>query len=227
MCEDIAIPTYVVNLKERTDRLQHTLKQFEGKPEFEVHIIEACSHEIGAVGLWQSILKIIKQVKDGDDDVIIICEDDHMFTEHYNRERFIQNLIEASEQRVELLSGGIGGFGNAVPVSENRFWIDWLWCTQFIVLYRPIFQKILDFNFTDKDTADGVFSELTSHKMVLYPFISVQSDFGYSDVTRSNNEISGMITTHFNDADKKMSVFYDAYTRYFRADKIKDSFAKQ
>jgi GR25 family glycosyltransferase involved in LPS biosynthesis len=218
MCEDIAIPTYVVNLKERTDRLQHILKQFKGKPEFEVHIIEACSHEIGAVGLWQSILKIIEQVKDGDDDVIIICEDDHMFTEHYDRERFMQNVIDASEQKVELLFGGIGGFGNAVPVSKNRFWIDWLWCTQFMVLYRPVFKKILDYNFTDKDTADGVFSELTSHKMVLYPFISVQSDFGYSDVTRSNNEISGMITTHFVDADKKMKVYYDAYTKYFLSD---------
>lgn len=216
MCEDIAIPTYVINLKERTDRLQHALKQFEGKPEFEVHVIEASSHEIGAVGLWQSILKIIEQVKDGDDDVIIICEDDHTFTEHYDRNTFLKNMIEASEQGVELLSGGIGGFGNAVPVTENRFWIDWLWCTQFMVLYRPIFQKILDYNFTDKDTADGVFSELTSHKMAIYPFISVQSDFGYSDVTRSNNEISGMITQHFINADKKMRIFHKAYLTYLK-----------
>ena len=215
MFDDISIPTYIINLEERTDRLHHVLKQFNEKPEFEVHIIEACSHEIGAVGLWQSILKIIKQVKNGDDDVIIICEDDHMFTEHYDKSRFIQNLIEASDQGVELVSGGIGGFGNAIPVTQNRYWIDWLWCTQFIVLYRPIFRKILEYEFDDTDTADGVLSELTSHKMVLYPFISIQHDFGYSDVTRSNNEINEMITTHFRNANEKMNIYYNAFTRYF------------
>ena len=170
---------------------------------------------MGCLCSRQSILKIIKQVKNGDDDVIIICEDDHMFTEHYDKSRFIQNLIEASDQGVELLSGGIGGFGNAIPVTQNRYWIDWLWCTQFIVLYRPIFRKILEYEFDDTDTADGVLSELTSHKMVLYPFISIQHDFGYSDVTRSNNEINEMITTHFRNANEKMNIYYNAFTRYF------------
>jgi len=215
MFEDIAIPTYVINLKERSDRLQHALNQFEGRLEFEVHIIEACSHEIGNVGLWKSIIKIIKHVINGDDDVIIVCEDDHLFTEHYDKIIFIQNLIDASKQGVELLSGGIGGFGNAVPVTQNRYWIDWLWCTQFIVLYRPIFRKILEYNFTDTDTVDGALSELTSHKMVLYPFISEQLDFGYSDVTRSNNEVGGTITKHFQDADRKMKIFHEAYLRYY------------
>jgi hypothetical protein len=212
--ENICIPTFVINLKERGDRLEHIQKQFNGKTEFELQIIEACKHEIGAVGLWNSVKEVIKLAIEADEDVIIICEDDHTFTEHYNKQNLIQNIIDAAEQGVELLSGGIGWFNNAVPITRNRYWIDFFWCTQFIVLYRPIFQKILDETFLDTDTTDGIFSELTSHKMVIYPFISIQHDFGYSDVTRSNNEISGMITTHFKEADKKMQVYKKVYENY-------------
>lgn len=203
---DIAIPTYVINLKDRPERLKYVLSQFEGKAEFDIHVVEACRHEIGAVGLWKSIVKIIKEVIDGDDDVIIICEDDHTFTPDYSREEFIHHVIKAAEQGADVLSGGIGGFGNAYPIGTKRYWVDWLWCTQFIVIYRPFFRRILDEPFADTDTADGKISEMAGNKMVIYPFISIQHDFGYSDVTRENNEISGKITEHFNNANKRFKV---------------------
>lgn len=203
---DIAIPTYVINLKDRPERLKYVLSQFEGKAEFDIHVVEACRHEIGAVGLWKSILKIIKEVINGDDDVIIICEDDHTFTSNYSREEFIHHVIKAAEQGADVLSGGIGGFGNAYPIGTKRYWVDWLWCTQFIVIYRPFFRRILDEPFADTDTADGKISEMAGNKMVIYPFISIQHDFGYSDVTRENNEISGKITEHFNNANKRFKV---------------------
>lgn len=203
---DIAIPTYVINLKDRPERLKYVLSQFEGKAEFDIHVVEACRHEIGAVGLWKSIVKIIKEVIDGDDDVIIICEDDHTFTSDYSREEFIHHVIKAAEQGADVLSGGIGGFGNAYPIGTKRYWVDWLWCTQFIVIYRPFFRRILDEPFADTDTADGKISEMAGNKMVIYPFISIQHDFGYSDVTRENNEISGKITEHFNNANKRFKI---------------------
>lgn len=203
---DIAIPTYVINLKDRPERLKYVLSQFEGKAEFDIHVVEACRHDIGAVGLWKSIVKIIKEVIDGDDDVIIICEDDHTFTPDYSREEFIHHVIKAAEQVADVLSGGIGGFGNAYPIGTKRYWVDWLWCTQFIVIYRPFFRRILDEPFADTDTADGKISEMAGNKMVIYPFISIQHDFGYSDVTRENNEISGKITEHFNNANKRFKV---------------------
>lgn len=212
--DNITIPTYVINLEERSDRRMHTIKQFEGKAEFELQIVDACKDKTGAVGLWNSIVKIINIVKDSDDDLIIICEDDHVFTEFYNRDKFIQNIIEAANNGVELLSGGIGGFQNAIPITDNLFWIDTFWSTQFIVLYRPIFQKILNKIFQKTDTADGVFSELTSHKMVIYPFISIQADFGYSDVTCSNNEINGLVTNLFKESERKMKLYKDTYLKY-------------
>lgn len=209
--ENITIPVYVINLNDRPDRLNHIKLQFKDKPEFELHIIEACKNEIGAVGLWQSIVKIINEVNCMNNDIIIICEDDHNFTQYYNKTYFLKNIIYGYKMGSLLISGGIGGFKNAVPVSKNLFWIDSFWCTQFIVLFRPIFNKILNVDFLNTDTADGILSELTSHKMTFYPFISRQLDFGYSDVTETNNIHANMITEHFKTADRKMKRIYRAY----------------
>lgn len=55
----------------------------------------------------------------------------------------------------------------------------------------------------DEDTADGVLSELASCKLVIHPFISEQKDFGYSDVTQSNQEHAGRIREHFAWANRK------------------------
>lgn len=204
---DFYIPTYVIHMKEREDRKQHILKEFEGKDEFELNFIEACKDPVGAVGLWKSIVKVIRLAREKEEDVIIICEDDHFFTEYYSKEMLFQNITEAYHQHADVLSGGIGGFGTAVPVGKNRYWVDWFWCTQFIVVYSKFFERILNYSFGEQDTADGVISAL-ANPMALYPFISRQKDFGYSDVTPSNNEQTGMITRHFAAADQRLAVIH-------------------
>lgn len=202
--DDVLIPTYVINLKDRTERLQHIEKEFEEKKEFDLNIVEACEHSNGRVGLWNSIVKIINIAIENKHAHIVICEDDHLFTEHYSKEYFIRNLIDAKEQGVDLFSGGIGGFGFAVPTSKNRYWVDWFFCTQFIVVFENFFHEILSYDFKDEDTADGVLSEISVNKMTIYPFVSIQKDFGYSDVTESNNQ-NGLITQHFTSTEKRLS----------------------
>jgi GR25 family glycosyltransferase involved in LPS biosynthesis len=180
---DIAIPTYIINLPERTERRVHIQKQFEGKDEFEVTIVEACKHETGALGLWLSIREVVRMAIQNDDDVIIICEDDHEFTEHYTREYLLRNVIEANEQGINMLLGGVIDMRTAQPIAANRFWISSFWSTQFIVLYKDMFRLVLDEPFDEKVSADGKLSELVVNKAVLYPFVSVQREFGYSDVS--------------------------------------------
>ena len=202
---DFYLPVYVINLKDRTDRRKHIKAQFRGKSEFKLTWIDAVEHPIGAVGLWKSMVKAVETAIENDDDIMIICEDDHTFTSAYSKEYLLASIVGANEQGAELLSGGIGGFGTAVPVAANRYWVDWFWCTQFIVVFKPLFQKILDYDFKDTDTADGVLSAIAKDKMTMYPFVSIQTDFGYSDVTRANDEISGMITNHFKNADCRLN----------------------
>ncbi|REC80498.1 glycosyl transferase [Chryseobacterium elymi] len=212
--DDIMIPTYIINLKHRKDRLESVLKEFKGKQEFDCHIIEACEHEKGNIGLWESIRKTVHLAIDNADDVIIIVEDDHIFTDDYDRDFFIENILASNEQGADILSGGIGGgFRFAVPITENRFWINHFWCTQFMVIYNRFFEQILNADFGPDDTADNFLSQLTADKMVLYPFISVQKDFGYSDITAENN-ITGSIENYFKTADHALKQYQEKYIKF-------------
>jgi glycosyltransferase involved in cell wall biosynthesis len=212
--EPFYIPTYVINLKERPERKEHMIKEFAGRDEFQLNIVEACTHPIGAIGLWQSIVKVIRMAVENDDDVIVLCEDDHYFTENYSKDLLIKCIIDAHNKGADTLSGGIGGFGCAIPVSKNMCWVDWLWCLQFTVIYKKFYQSILDYKFQDGDTTDGAISKLSTNKLAVYPFISRQKDFGYSDVTESNNNQNGLITWHFNRADSILSGIYHIYNHY-------------
>lgn len=194
---DFYVPVYVINIREREDRKQHIIREFQNRKEFELNFIEASVHPIGAIGLWNSMIRVIKTAQAKEDDIIIICEDDHYFTENYSPNLLFKEITEAYEQGAEVLSGGIGGFGRAIPVGRCRYKVDWFWSTQFIVIFSSFFDKMLNYSFKDTDTADGVISQLAINKMVIHPFISEQKDFGYSDVTRSNMEQKGLIRELF------------------------------
>jgi len=216
----LSIPTYVINLPERTERRAHIEAQFNGRPEFDVKIIEACKHEIGALGLWMSIRKIIEMAIDNHDDVIIIAEDDHQFTSGYDKEFLIRNIIEANDEGADLLSGGSGKFRNAIPITKNRYWVSHLLSTQFMVIYNRFFRQILDEPYDEKIVADLTYSRMTMNKMLLYPFVSKQVDFGYSDITAKHNENKGLITNMFVESETKLKCIQDAYLKYNRETSI-------
>ena len=215
------LPAYVVNLPERTDRRAHILRQFEGRNEFDLHIVEACRHEYGAVGLWQSICKIVGQAERDGEDAVLIVEDDHVFTPAYDRDRFLRQVLLAGSMGAELLSGGIGGFRNLVPLPGGLFWDDWFWCTQFIVVYRKAFRTILDARFSVRDVADEKLSSLLTAKMVTVPFVSRQADFGYSDVTEGNNT-QARILRHFEESTHRAAHYLYAIGRYLSGRPIRE-----
>lgn len=217
--DDVCLPTYVIHLPEHTDRQAHIERQFADRPEFDFHWVEACRAERGADGLWQSIRKVVAQADADGDDVILICEDDHEFTPDYNRHRFLAHVVGAAAQGAHLLFGGVGGFGRWVPVAPGRFWTDWAWCTQFTVVYRPAFRRILEADFGPKDVADEFLSRLLPNKMVIFPFVSEQHDFGYSDITPANNQ-SGTISRFFQRAQTKGAIYQRIVNKYQLLTKI-------
>src|SRR5690606_5959515 len=92
---EMKIPVYVINLKERIDRLTSILAEFKDKNDYTVRIKEAIKHENGGVGLWLTIREIVKDAIQQDFDHIIICEDDHVFTEYYEYSK-LERAIEKS-----------------------------------------------------------------------------------------------------------------------------------
>lgn len=212
--DNIVIPTYVINLPERNERKEHIICQFNGRREFDIIIVDACKHNIGSVGLWQSIRKVVQMAIDNDDDVIIICEDDHEFTFNYSTKYLIENIIDAHAQGCEYLNGGTGKFDFAVPVSTNRYWVNQCLSTQFIVVYKDLFQKILDHEYDDAILVDLTLSKIASNKMIIFPFVSLQRDFGYSDVTAIHNEQKDLVTNMFNTCKTRMTILEKAIRKH-------------
>lgn len=211
--DDIVLPTYVINLPCRTDRKESIRVQFAGRSEFDVHIVEACVHARGNVGLWQSICKIVADAERNGKDIILLCEDDHVFTQDYSRSAFLRQVYDAGMMGTDILLGGVGGFGNIVPVRNCLFWIDWFWCTQFAVIYRRAFSRILNADFKETDVADEFLSRLLTNKLAIFPLVSVQREFGYSDVTESNKRY-GILTRCFKSSKRKAEVYMRTAAKY-------------
>ena len=207
------IPVYAFNLKSRPDRLKNLKAQFRGKSEFDVTYMEAVKHENGAVGLWLSICNAVRMAQERKEDLIVLCEDDHEFTKYYSKEYLLSNISRAYRHGSELLNGGIGGFGTAVPVSANLSWIDWFWCTQFVVIFEPLYSKILEYDFKDGDTADGVLSKITQNSLTLYPPISTQKDYGYSDIIQ-RKEQSAFQNNIFKIANQRLGMIHTVHQRF-------------
>lgn len=204
--EVFQFPTHVIHLPERNDRRKLLESQFAGRTEFRIDSIGAYRHPKAAIGLWNSICKAVSIAKSKGEDAVLICEDDHIFTTAYSKKSFFRHVCQAGFYGADMLSGGIGGFGNAVQVTDGLFWVDWLWCTQFIVIFRQAYDTVLHAKFDETDVADEFLSKILLNKMAIYPFVSEQLDLGYSDVTSANNE-KGRITGHFQKSSARFKEF--------------------
>lgn len=180
---------YVVNLAYRNDRWNHIKSEFRSKPEFELVRVEGVQKKNGALGLWLSIRGIIEASQERGDRFTLICEDDHKFTSDYSVEFFDKIVQQAEKLSADVLSGGISGYSNVLQATENLFLIEGFTGMQFTVIFNRFFKKLLDADFGLYDCADLKISQLSEKIFVSNPFISVQKNFTYSDVTSKNQLI--------------------------------------
>lgn len=176
----------VVNLPERRDRYHHIVQAFEARNEFALRLYDPLPHKTGAFSLWLTLKKILETV-DKDLPFFILCEDDHEFTPHYSFALWQKCIDEAQQFDADILCGGVSWFKTGVQVSKNLFWVEKFSGLQFTVIFQKFYQIILNASFSEFDQADYKISDLTEKKFVIYPFMSVQKDFGYSDVTSRNH----------------------------------------
>ncbi len=145
--ESVVIPAYTIH--QTTEGVCSIEKQFAGKEEFDVTIIKACEQKVKEFSLWQSLKKIIKTAIENDEDVIIICREDHQFTKHYERSHFIKLIWQAGLLGCNVLTGGMKTFNLALPITNNIFWIDSFQSSAFFVIYKSFYKKILQEPFCD------------------------------------------------------------------------------
>ncbi|MGN6266353.1 MAG: hypothetical protein ACTHM5_11800 [Ginsengibacter sp.] len=227
--KEVALSTYIINLRNRRDRKAHILKEFEGRSEFNITVVEACEHHVGAIGLWQTINYILQKLANNKEEYIIICEDDHQFTNQYSKEILLSCLDEAQKKEADVLLGGVSSGLSICPVSKSLFWLEKFSGLQFTVLFRRFFKTILEADFGNNDAADYKISSLTTKKFFIYPFISIQKEFGYSDATVKNNA-KGRVTELFNGASstvqclQEVVAFYQSIQRNIRKENERETF---
>lgn len=199
------IHVYVPNLQERTERKDSIINQFKMKPEFALTIVPAIKNKIGAWGLWQTFIKIVEEEDRKGSDFFIFCEDDHVFTKNYSSQYLLENIIAANTREADLLSGGVSWLQDAIQCTKHLFWVRVFNGLQFTVIYKRFYKKILDSNLHEGYVADFYLSTLSDNKFVMYPFISRQREFGYSDVTETNNQ-KGHVNKLFLSTSKSLNI---------------------
>ncbi|MGJ1195096.1 hypothetical protein ACR777_02375 [Sphingobacterium spiritivorum] len=200
---DFKIPVYIINLKERIDRRIHIINEFRDKPEFEIFLFEAIRDNIGALGLWKSIRHIVEVAQNNEHDIIIICEDDHCFTENYDSEALFNALEQINHINADMLLGGVSHFEDSVAFDNNLFWLSGFTGFQFVILYRRFYSRFLKLNLKKGDDVDLKMQSISDMIFCIFPFISIQKEFGYSDVTKKN-EPYGVVKGYFEKSEHRL-----------------------
>ncbi|MFD2742454.1 MULTISPECIES: glycosyltransferase family 25 protein [Sphingobacterium] len=208
------INTYIINLASRLERKDHILSQFEGREEFQFELFPAIVSQNGAEGLWNSIKSIVINAKRDGLDYVLVCEDDHMFTDVYQSESLFSYLQVASNHQCEILIGGPSSCrGYIFPINNDLLHVDFFTGTQFIIIFKRLYDRILDFVF-DKSSLDGadlILSRIANSKIVIHPFISVQKEFGYSDITPFYNSNMGYVEQLYVKCDIHLNLMRNIY----------------
>lgn len=197
------IPTFIINLSRRIDRKESILAEFSARPEFEIHLVEPIPDKLKTTSLWLTVKQIIRHSMSAGYDFVLLIEDDHVFTDQYNAYDLGQHIRLAAGIHADILCGGLNSVKSTFCLSPNLYWIEQFTGLQFTIIFRKCYSSILESPFNDDDCADIVISNLAKRKVVVHPFISVQKDFGYSDVTVSNNK-TGLIDKLFIETSERI-----------------------
>lgn len=205
--------TYIINLKERTERKKHILNEFAKYPEFNICIFDAIKMKSGSEGLFESIKQIVYKASESKDKYIIICEDDHIFTDEYNNE-YLTELIETGTKKAfDILLGGPSSIQDAFFVNEKLVWLSGFSGTQFIVIFQNFYETILKYSLPPGADYDLELGKISDNIYCCYPPVSEQANFGYSDVTSKNNNID--VKAYFDICRTKLDRLYKV-TEYFK-----------
>lgn len=189
---NFCISTYILTLPGQQHQLNHIRNEFAGKDEFELNFIEVSDGENTAMEMWQSLVEVCRIAIDADEEVVIICRAGHTFTKDYTKRALFEAISDAAAGGAKILLGGLNDFGQAIPISSGQFWIDSFRDSSFMVLFRPVLEQMLVEVFGNENTIDESLSEMTSHKIVLFPCISFSQNL-HPQVVQGNDHLPAMV----------------------------------
>lgn len=214
------IPAYVINLEKRADRREHVIREFEGRGEFSVRLVNAIEHNEGHIGLNLTVKKILEAALEAGHPYILLCEDDHVFTDNYSPASFKRQIRFAQRREADMLLGGVSWLTSPIKLPDALFRVEMFMGTQFVVLFRSYFKRLLeviDLNVGSSSRSLDLCMTLSAdNKYLVYPFISVQKDFGYSDATVQRDHSQVKVSQYFENTGEEMVLLNKLFSFYKR-----------
>ena len=167
--DEVCISTFLVG--EWTNVM--VKKHFDGKSLFRTEMLVSPS-----LSRWSLFRCAVEHAeKSGDDDVIVVCFNEHNFTNNFDGRLFLDVIVEASKRGAQLLIGGCQKVENMVPVTSSLFWVD---VTSGASFYGG-----------DADL-DEIISQYIPNKFLVCPIISDSSmqDSASSDVNSAQETMN-------------------------------------
>ena len=108
--EDYLRVGYIINLDDRSDRLDKIIKKF-AYYNFPLNRIPAIKDSVGWKGCGLSHMSIIKMAKEKSLPSVLIIEDDCQPTEYFDNWHAIQDWLEKNRTKWDIFSGGNSYYG--------------------------------------------------------------------------------------------------------------------
>ncbi|GAB3357743.1 hypothetical protein GCM10027566_21890 [Arachidicoccus ginsenosidivorans] len=104
------------------------------------------------------------------------------------------------------MSGGAFGYNLALPINEDLFWVDQFFLSSFTVIFKKFFKIITEKDEIISDCFEISCSQLTSQKMLMYPFISTPKSPS-NIIVSSKSSIEIKLDDLFKISESKLSSY--------------------
>ena len=137
---------------------------FSKKKEFRIHWIKSTSPSpnINQKNLNSILTRSIQE----EDDVIIICFDNYRFKRNYSKYSLFKYILMAKFYQADILFGNGSEMDCMCKIQDELYWVNSIKKSNFIVLYRKFFNKILDINLLNSKSFPETISALSHDKLM-------------------------------------------------------------
>lgn len=211
------INVYVPNMPNRMERRSSIMGQFENKDLFSLNIVRPVDDPDPRISLWRTFVRIVREESEHGSDFFIFCEDDHVFTANYSDRVLLRDIAQSQHLGADIMSGGVSWYDMPVRVSDGLFWINEFTGMQFTVIFKKFYSRILNSGILERCALDLFLSTISDNIFVAFPYLSVQKEFGYSDVTINNNT-TGIVSKMFERNESRLRLLNKIYDHYSQQD---------
>lgn len=187
------IPTYLINLPRRTDRLTRCSEMLT-KHGIAFEVFPAIEHRDGKEGIRATMLKLFDTVKD---DQILVLEDDVDFIGDLS---ILPKAISELPKDFDLLFLGANVFRPAEPYSEHLLRLTGAVANHAVIYTRKVMERMLEAYRESTQPTDMILNDRVvrgGKSFITRPLLATQIP-DYSDIEKKRVDYSSLLIDRYN-----------------------------